>query len=263
MELPRHLELLRMMVQRDLAARYRESALGRLWPFVAQLTLLLLYTYVFSFVLKQQLHVEGLPESRLTFAVWLFAGLLPWIAFNAGVTMATVSVINQPNLVKRVVFPLPLLPLVPVFGAFVEMLCGLVALLALLALAFHHASWFWLLLPLVWVPQLLLTMGAAWLVASFTVFVRDTQHVVPLGLTLVFFLTPIVYPATLIPEPIRPWMEWLNPMAALAEVHRNLLLGGRLTCGPDYLVVWAFALGASGAGYAWFRHVQHGFADVV
>lgn len=263
MELPRHLELLRMMVQRDLAGRYRESTLGRLWPFLAQLVLLLLYTYVFSFVLKVRLPVEGLPESRLTFAVWLFAGLLPWIAFSAALTMATVAVISQPNLVKRVVFPLPLLPMVPVISAFVEMLCGLAALLALLVLVFHHASFTWLLLPLVWIPQLLLTLGLAWLIASFTVFVRDTQHLVPLGLTLGFFLTPIVYPSTAIPEAVRPWVEFLNPMAALVEVNRNLLLGSRLTCGLEYLVLWGFALAVGAAGLAWFRHVQRGFADVV
>jgi len=107
-------DLLRTLVRRDLEARYKGSVLGNLWPLVNQLSQLLIYTYVFAIVLKAKLSLAGVPENNFTYGLWLFAGLLPWIAFTGGLTQAASSVISQPNLVKKVVFPLALLPLVPI-----------------------------------------------------------------------------------------------------------------------------------------------------
>ena len=123
--------LLKTLVQRDLEARYKGSVLGNLWPLLNQLSQLLIYTYVFSIVLKVKLNLDGVPANNLTFGVWLFAGLLPWTAFMTGLLQAAPAVVNQPNLVKKVVFPLGLLPLVPVLSAFVESSLGLMAAIAL------------------------------------------------------------------------------------------------------------------------------------
>lgn len=99
-------DLLRTLVRRDLEARYKGSVLGNLWPLLNQLSQLLIYTYVFSIVLKVKLSLKGLPANEnLTFGLWLFAGLLPWIAFTGGLMQSANSVIGQPNLVKKVVFP--------------------------------------------------------------------------------------------------------------------------------------------------------------
>src|SRR6476619_6226128 len=101
--------LLTTLVRRDLEARYKGSILGNLWPLLNQLSQLLIYTYVFSIVLRVRMPLQGLPHN-IAYGLWLFAGLLPWIAFSTGLTQAAGAVINQPNLVKRVVFPLALLP---------------------------------------------------------------------------------------------------------------------------------------------------------
>ena len=111
-------DLLRTLVRRDLEARYKGSVLGNIWPLVNQISQLLIYTYVFAIVLKVKLSLHGLPDNNFTFGLWLFAGLLPWIAFTGGLTQSSTSVIAQPNLVKKVVFPLALLPLVPVLSVF-------------------------------------------------------------------------------------------------------------------------------------------------
>lgn len=124
-------DLLRTLVKRDLEARYKGSVLGNLWPLLNQLSQLLIYTYVFSVVLKVKLSLKTLPENNFTFGLWLFAGLLPWIAFSSGLTQAASSVVGQPNLVKKVVFPLGLLPLVPILSAFIESSFGLMALIFL------------------------------------------------------------------------------------------------------------------------------------
>ena len=170
------LDLLITLVQRDLEARYKGSVLGNLWPLVNQLSQLLILTYVFSVVLKVKLSLSGLPANNLTFGLWLFAGMLPWTAFLNGFMPAAQSVIAQPNLVKKVVFPLGLLPLVPICSAFVESSLGLMVLILLVGITsqtVHGTLW---LLPLVWVPQLLLTAGLGYLAAGLTVFLRDVPQ---------------------------------------------------------------------------------------
>lgn len=122
-------DLLRTLVRRDLEGRYKGSILGNLWPLLNQLSQLLIYTYVFSIVLKVKLTLKTLPENNFTFGLWLFAGLLPWIAFTSGLIQSANSVVTQSNLVKKVVFPLALLPLVPILSTFIESSFGLMALI--------------------------------------------------------------------------------------------------------------------------------------
>ncbi|MDE5068801.1 MAG: ABC transporter permease, partial [Trichodesmium sp. St4_bin8_1] len=152
-----NLNLLFTLVRRDLEARYKGSILGNLWPLLNQLSQLLIYTYVFSIILKVKLSLRGLPEdSKLTFGLWLFAGLIAWLAFTNGLTQASGCVIRQPNLVKKLVFPLSLLPLVPILSTFLESTFGLIALIGMLYISsgvINQTLW---LLPIVFIPQLLL-----------------------------------------------------------------------------------------------------------
>lgn len=256
-------DLLRTLVRRDLDARYKGSVLGNLWPLVNQLSQLLIYTYVFSIVLKVKLSLRGLPENNITFGLWLFAGLLSWIAFTSGLVQAAGSVVNQPNLVKKVVFPLGLLPLVPILSTFIESAFGLMALIVLVALSSHTLHTTLALLPLVWLPQLLLTAGLGYLTAGFTVFLRDIPQSLGVILNLWFYLTPIVYPASVIPEQWRSWIFWLNPLAAIAEVYRDLILVGEVRHGGEWGVATIVSLVVFLVGIWCYRHLRPAFADVL
>ncbi len=189
-------DLLRTLVRRDLEARYKGSVLGNLWSIVNPLSQLLIYTYVFSVILKVKLSLKGLPANEnVSFGLWLFAGLLPWIAFSTGLNQSASSVIGQPNLVKKVVFPLSLLPLVPILSAFVESSFGLMMLIFFVALSSGTIHTTLALLPLVWLPQLLLTAGLGYLAAGLTVFLRDIPQTLNVILNIWFYATPVVYPA--------------------------------------------------------------------
>ncbi|HEY9881842.1 MAG TPA: ABC transporter permease, partial [Leptolyngbyaceae cyanobacterium] len=190
------LALLKTLVQRDITARYKGSILGNLWPLLNQVSQLLIYTYVFSFVLQVKLSLRGMPDDNsFTFGLWLFAGLLPWIAFSSGLVQASNAVVNQPNLVKKVVFPLTLLPLVPVLTSFLESTFGLMALIAFVAFFSHVIHLTLFLLPLVWLPQLFLTAGLGFLTAGLTVFIRDIPQTLGVIINLWFYATPLIYPA--------------------------------------------------------------------
>lgn len=257
-------DLLRTLVRRDLEARYKGSVLGNLWPLVNQLSQLLIYTYVFSIVLKVKLsNFKGLPENSFTFGLWLFAGLLPWIAFTSGLLQSASSVVGQPNLVKKVVFPLALLPLVPILSAFIESSFGLMALIFFVALNTQTLHTTLALLPLIWLTQLLLTAGLGYLAAGLTVFLRDIPQTLAVVLNLWLYVTPIVYPATAIPEAWRGWVFWLNPITAIAEVYRDLILVGEVQHWGEWGVSTAIASVIFGCGFAVYKRLRPAFADVL
>lgn len=257
-------DLLRTLVRRDLEARYKGSVLGNLWPLLNQLSQLLIYTYVFSIVLQVKLSLKGLPANEnVSFGLWLFAGLLPWIAFMGGLTQAATAVVVQPNLVKKVVFPLGLLPLVPILTAFIESAFGLMALIILVAVTSHTMHSTLGLLPLVWLPQLLLTAGLGYLAAGLTVFVRDIPQTLAVVLNLWFYLTPIVYPVTVIPQAWRFWVFWLNPLTALCEVYRDFILVGEMLHWTEWGVACVVSLLAFCTGLAVYQRLRPAFADVL
>lgn len=256
-------DLLLTLVRRDLEARYQGSVLGNLWPLLNQLSQLLIYTYVFSVVLNVKLSLKGLPPNNLTFGIWLFAGLLPWTAFVGGFLPAASSVITQPNLVKKVVFPLGLLPLVPICSAFIESSLGLMVLILLVGITtqtVHATLW---LLPLVWLPQLLLTAGLGYFVAGLTVFLRDVPQTLGVLINLWFYATPIIYPASLIPAGWRVFVFWLNPMTAIAEVYRDLVLVGQVTHWREWGVASVMSLLFFYGGLTVYRRLRPAFADVL
>ncbi|HEY9879698.1 MAG TPA: ABC transporter permease, partial [Leptolyngbyaceae cyanobacterium] len=208
--------------------------------------------------------LRGMPaDNSLVFGVWLFAGLLPWLAFSGGLIQASDAVINQPNLVKKVVFPLTLLPLVPVCTTFLESTFGLMALITFVAFVKHAIHPTLLLLPLVWLPQLLLTAGLGFLTAGLTVFIRDIPQTLSVILNLWFYATPLIYPATMIPKPFQQLVFWLNPIAAVGEMYRDVVLIGEVTHWGE----WAVALATSGTVFligSWcYRRLSPAFADVL
>ncbi|MBE9000349.1 ABC transporter permease [Nostoc sp. LEGE 12447] len=256
-------DLLRTLVRRDLEARYKGSVLGNLWPLLNQLSQLLIYTYVFSVVLKVKLSLKTLPENNFTFGLWLFAGLLPWIAFMGGLMQSASSVVGQPNLVKKVVFPLTLLPLVPILSTFIESSLGLMALIFFVAVTSHTLHATLALLPFVWLTQLLLTAGLGYLVAGLTVFLRDIPQTLGVILNIWFYATPLVYPASAIPEQWRTLVFWLNPIAAIAEVYRDIVLVGEVKHWGEWGVSSLIAVVIFFGGLWCYRRLRPAFADVL
>ncbi|MCP6762844.1 MAG: ABC transporter permease [Fischerella sp. CENA71] len=257
------IDLLRALVRRDLEARYKGSILGNLWPLLNQLSQLLIYTYVFSIVLKVKLSLKGVPENNFTFGLWLFAGLLPWIAFSSGLIQAAHSVVTQSNLVKKVVFPLALLPLVPTLSTFIESSFGLMALIFFVALSTHTLHSTLALLPLIWLTQLLLTAGLGYLMAGLTVFLRDIPQTLGVVLNLWLYLTPILYPATAIPQEWRNLVFWLNPMTAISEVYRDLILVGEVKHWGEWGVASVISAIVFCIGFSVYKRLRPAFADVL
>lgn len=252
-------ELVKTMVFRELAARYRGSVAGLAWAVIQPLAMLALYTFVFSAILRVKFGVDG---STMAFAFYLFSGMVPWLAFAEALGRAPNALMENANLVKKVVFPLEILPVNLVVTGLANALVGLGVLAVGLLVWRQGLPATWVALPLLLALQFLFTQGLAWFLASVGVFARDIGQAIGLVLTAWMFLTPIMYPASAVPEAFR-WVLVANPFAALVGAYRAVLLDG---VWPDWGALGVFAAIAVvcfALGNVWFRKTQHAFADVL
>lgn len=255
----RHAALVRQLARRDLHARYRQSWLGWAWLVLTPLAMLGVYTLVFRHVMR--LRWMGAEESDLAFALRVYAGLAVFNFFVECVHRAPQLVLEQPHLVKKVVFPLEVLPWVSALSAMAGL--GVSALLLLaVAAASGDLSATALALPLVWAPLLPLVLGLGWLLAGIGTYVRDVGQVLGMLLSALMFLSPIFYPVESLPEAVRPWLA-LNPLSGVITGTRDVLLAGRWPDAATLAGLYAGCLAVALAGAAFFRRVRTGFADVV
>jgi lipopolysaccharide transport system permease protein len=256
-------DLLGMLLKRDLDARYKGALLGKLWPLINQAVQIVIYTVVFSTIMVAHVDMPGLNNSRLAFGVWLFTGLLPWIGFAGGISASATSVVSQPNFVKKIVFPLPLLPVVPVITAIIESLFGMVPLLIVVVAITHKLHPTILLLPIVWVVQALFTIGLAYIAAAITVYLRDVPQSIATILNVWFYLTPIIYPLSTLPAPVRKFVQFANPLTAFIDVYRDLILAGRIRDPAVLISAGIWTLVVFTIGFTLYRRLQVAFADVL
>ena len=229
-ELPRRFELIESLVRRELAARYRGSVLGLVWTVLTPAVMIAIYTFIFAGIFGARFGARG---TTWDYALYLFCGLLPWTAFQESVQTAANVIVGHANLVKRVVFPLEALPVAQVLAALVTQVCGTLVLL-----------------------------GAAWLVASLGVFLRDTGQALGLLLVAWMFLTPIIYPETVVPARYQTFIR-LNPFTPLVGNYRRILLEGTPPDWRGLLYFTLFALTLFICGYWWFAKTRRNFADVI
>lgn len=258
-ELPRRGDLILPLARRYTAARYRGSALGIVWAVLTPVVMICIFTFIFAGVFNARF---GRGGTAWDYALYLFCGLLPWTAFQESLQQSSTAVVAHANLVKRVVFPLETLPVAQALSALTGQLFGTIALLAATLLLRHelHPTVLWL--PVLLAPQLIATLGASWFVASLGVFVRDTAQALGLVLMTWMYLTPIIYPETVVPERYRTVLA-LNPFTALVRSYRNIMLDG---ISPDWrglLYFTLFALALFIFGYWWFARTRKNFADVI
>jgi ABC-type polysaccharide/polyol phosphate export permease len=256
-----HWFLLRELVRRDFQGRYAGSFLGFVWSFVQPLWQLLLFSFVFSTVMR--IPPTGTGTAR--FWVFLFCGLLPWMAVQEGVLRGATAVTDNAHLVKKLRFPAEILVLTAVLAALMhEAIAAVVFLVALVSVGeLSPATLPWLLvaLPL----QLALTCGLGLLLAGVQVFFRDVAQLLGMALTAWFYLTPIVYPLAMVPASWRGWLA-LNPLTGLVSLYRAALLGGSTPVAAQVqtlLPALAAALLVLAAGWWTFRRLAPAFADEI
>ncbi|MGQ9513370.1 ABC transporter permease [Thermodesulfitimonas sp.] len=252
-ELYLYREMLRNLVAKELRARYKGAVLGFFWTFAHPLLMLVVYSVVFSFVMRVK--VEN-------YAMFLFVALLPWNYLAQSTLQAASSLVQNGPLVKKIYFPRVVLPLSVVFANLINYCLGLCILLPALLLFKIKLTPALLAFPVILTLQTLLVVALALLVAVATVYFRDLEHITGILMTVWFFLTPVIYPATLIPERFRPFLA-LNPAAPLIEAYRAIFFYGRW---PDWQILAQIApvlLALFILSLAAFERLQRAVAEEV
>lgn len=248
--------LLKEMVVRDLRSRYAGSGLGLAWVVLHPVLWMVLYSAVFSVILRVPVDPEytGFPE-------FLMAGLLPWMAIQEGISRSASALPDNAVMVKKAVFPIETLVLSAVLAAVVNQLVAFLVFGTYLIIVGHLSVWALLALPAL-ALQVLLTYGIGCLAATVTAFVRDAAHAIGILLTVVFFATPIVYPASLVPERFRPILE-ANPIAHLVAWYRAAFTLHELPAAGSVVYLAVFSATAALLGGLLFQRARPHFADLI
>ena len=256
--------LLPTLTLRDIRGKYRRTVLGQLWSLANPLAAMLIYTFVFSFILRLEPD-KGDPSGLDVFALWLLCGLLPWTFVANVINQGIGSIVGNASLIQKVYFPRVLLPVSAVGAAGFSWLFEM----AVLAIALSIAGAF--VLP--WIPILLLVMvllavfatGIALMFATANVYFRDTEYFVTIALQIWMYLTPIIYPVSLMQKASADLggllgtqvtvldIYLLNPMVHFIDVFRDLLYDNRWPNATDVMVCLGGSA-ASLAGGLWIFH---------
>jgi ABC-2 type transport system permease protein len=240
-------ELLVNLTMRDVKGKYRRTIFGQLWSLINPLATMLVYTIVFAVLFRTQ-PPPGNPSGLNSYPLWLVCGLLPWTFFNHTVTTCMTSIVDGASLIKKVYFPRIHLPLAEVGAEGFTWMNEMALIVVIIGFLTAGKSLPWV--PLMVVFMVLLAMfasGIGMMLAVVNVHFRDMQHFVTIALRLGLYLTPIMYPLTIVEKLAEKKGAWvlnvfeLNPMAHFTDVFRNLLYDNRWPNPVD--VIWCVACG--------------------
>ena len=220
------------LVKKDLRGRYKGSVLGFLWTFINPLLQLVVYTIVFSFILKTNIE---------RYYLYLFVALIQWIFFSSSITVGSASIVAQKDLIKKIYFPRMVIPISYVTSSFVNMLLCFIVIFAVIIVSGAGINFLALLtLPVIMLVEYILALGMAMLTSAITVYFRDLEHILGIVTMAWMYMTPIMYDKSIVPENLMPIFN-LNPMTHVIECYRAVLYEKKI---PDLTTL----LSAAGLG---------------
>ena len=253
-ELWAYRELLWVLTARDIKVRYKQTVLGFAWAIIQPVMMMVVFSIFFG-------RLAGMPSDGFPYPIFVYAGLLPWTFFANAVSTSGNSLIGSTQLVSKVYFPRLIIPLASVGGGLVDF--ALSAAVLLLLMLWYGVGWSvnLLLAPLLIVGVIFIALGVGTFLSALTVAYRDFRYVVPFMIQFWMFATPVVYPASLVPEGWR-WLLFLNPMAGIIEGFRSAFLGQALEV-TTFLISLGVAFALFLVGVTYFEKVERRFADII
>jgi len=245
-------EMIISLVRKDLRGRYKGSVLGFLWTFINPLLQLAVYTLVFSVIMRSDID---------QFYMFLFVALIPWIFFASCLTTGSFCIIGETSLVSKIYFPREVVPIAYVTSSFVNMLYCFVVVLAMVVVTGRPVNIVaWMFLPIIMLVEYVMALGVALLASSITVYFRDLQHILGIVAMAWQFLTPVIYPLSMVPEEIQP-VFLLNPMTPVIIAYRDILYYGVIPQMSTMLHATGFGIVIVVVGWIVFGQLKRRFAE--
>lgn len=245
--------LMENLVLRDFRIRYRNMSLGVLWSLLNPLVMMAVLTFVFTRIFQTQ---------GQNYPLFVLCGLVPFSFFQVALLNGTISVFQNAGLIKRVPMPREVVPLTSVFSNVLHLVIQIGLLLALVTIFGEGPNRYWLWLPVIWGLEIVFVCGLVFVTAALDVYIRDTRYVVESAVTVLFWLVPIFYPFTVIPQQYRGIYQF-NPLAAIVLALRNILLDGRPPHPELLLKLAGVSIVTFALGWLFFRRMQRGFYDYL
>ena len=247
-------ELLYFLTWRDIRVRYRQTLLGAMWAITQPLFTMIIFTLFFSKLAK-------IPSDGVPYPLFAYAGLLPWIFFSNAVNHSSNSLVGNANLITKIYFPRVLIPTASVAAGLVDFMVAFAMLAVLMVYYGVSLTWSLLLLPFLVVTTAALALGVGMWMSALNVKYRDIRFALPFALQLLMFVTPIIYPSSLVPSPWRQFLS-INPLAGMIEAYRASLYGKPIN--------WQTLIQAAAITFLllvvssfYFHKTERTFADVV
>jgi lipopolysaccharide transport system permease protein len=253
-ELYQYRELLWVLTARDIKVRYKQTVLGITWALIQPVSSMIIFSVIFGKLAK-------IDTGETPYPIFVYAGLLPWTFFSTALSSSAGSILNSGYLLSKVYFPRFILPIAGIGSGILDFFISLTLLFALMVYFNVGLTLNLLAAPLILLGTVLTAVGVGGLLAGVSVRYRDFRYVIPFMIQFWMYISPVVYPPTLIPESYR-WLIFLNPMAGFIDGFRAAFLG------QDFNLV---ALGISGsisilffiAGALVFSRYEKQIADII
>ncbi len=258
--LRKHKELLRELVRRELNEQFAGGLLGSIWVIFHPLFLMAVYLFVFSFVFRNK--IGGTFELPLNYTTYFLSGLIPWLNLQQVLSRTCASITSNSGLVKQVIFPIELLPIKTTIATLPSQLISIGVLFLYVLCTYHYLPWTYLLFPVVFALQIMMSIGIALILSTITAFIRDIKELVTLFCFAGMFLLPITYLPAWVPTLFKPMLH-ANPFSYMIWCYQDIFYYGRMEHPYAWGVYILMAAGLFWLGTRTFNKLKPHFGDVL
>ena len=246
-------ELLKSNVKKEIRGKYKGSFLGVLWSFLNPLLQVAVYAIVFPYIMRIKTD---------NYLQYLIVGIIPWTFFTTVVNQGMIAVRMNAGIIKKVYFPREILPISVAVSGLVNFFISCIIILLFCIFGGLGISWHLALLPLIAIIQFFFTLGIVMALSAINIYVKDTEYLVTFILSMLFYMTPILYNASLFPEKMR-WILQINPLSGIITAYRDIFMYHQIPSLNIMLYLVGVTVVIFFIGLAIFRKLEKGFAEEV
>jgi len=248
-------ELFFFLVWRDIKVRYKQTTLGAAWAVIQPFFTMIVFTVLFGRLAK-------LPNDGIPYPIFYYSALLPWTYFAAALANSSNSLVQNAHLITKIYFPRFLLPSAGVLGGLMDFCIATLLLFAMMAYYGITPTWELAMWPVLVLPLVVLALGVGLLLSALNVNYRDIKYTIPFMTQIWMFLSPIVYPSSMIPEKFR-FLAVINPVGGVIEAFRAAVVPERSIDWGAFGISTVVAVGIFLLGYYYFLRTEREFADII
>ncbi|MFA4826207.1 MAG: ABC transporter permease [Methanoregula sp.] len=254
-EIIEHHELLFFLSLREITVRYKQTVIGAGWALLQPFFTMIIFTLIFG-------GLANIPSDGVPYPIFSYSGLLLWIYFSNSVSLSGISIVSNMNMISKVYFPRIFIPTAPCLAGVVDYSIAISILAIMMVYYGIYPGVMIILLPIIILLTLLLAAGMGYWLSSICVKYRDVKFVLPFLIQLLMFISPVIYPTTMVGENYR-WLLLLNPLTGLINAHRACLLGTIEFDLFGLIISAIITMAIFLSGIVYFRKTEKYFADLI